>query len=98
MSCKKCGAEAMCISPTIFKNGTEHLERICFECGAHNGYAPQPMTIERAEQQIVFFGKHKDLTLGRIMTIDSDYVHWMADKFDKNDKLAIAARVLLGKT
>lgn len=98
MNCKKCNGIHFCVSPTIFKNGSEHLERICFDCGAHNGYAPQPITVERAETTEIHFGKHKGMLLGRVMQLEPDYVLWLATKLNGTGPVKKAALKLIEVT
>jgi hypothetical protein len=81
MKCKNCGHDSFLETMVTFKNGTEHMERRCHVCDAHNGYAPQDVTKFRMP-----YGKHIGMTLQEIWEKDPGYLTWIFENV--NNKIS----------
>jgi hypothetical protein len=55
---------------------------VCLDCGAHIGWAKQPLTRERAERYRMQAGKYMGMRLDQIARKDRAYLEWVADNWD----------------
>lgn len=68
--------------------------RVCASCGKFAGWEPNPDPVARARNFKMFFGCHRGQRLGHLLTVDPDYVRWLAETFpaDKRPGYARTAR------
>lgn len=69
--CQRCGSDK-----TEERAKPPHVGLYCAGCGAHLGWVPQPITIERARAFVMPFGKYKGL---KLTELPLDYLSWLAD-------------------
>lgn len=77
MRCFKCESDNIQIA-------SDKVRR-CLDCGAHNGIFGEPMTLERAKEMRMPFGKYKGFTLAQVAQIDLGYVIWFRNEIDNRD-------------
>ena len=76
MACRMCSSDHLVQRPRKFANGTEHIEEVCTDCGAHQRFVSQD---KPATDFVMPFGKYGGRTIGEIMAADPDYVEWAAE-------------------
>lgn len=72
--CKKCGSPSFRLEQVTFKNGSEHLKRICNQCEAFNDYAAKEIP---PGMFLLPFGKYKGKPLDWIVFNDRGYAEWL---------------------
>jgi uncharacterized protein (DUF3820 family) len=94
MNCKKCESIEMIINEVVFSNGTKHLERVCKKCGTKNGYQAQEITMDKAVNFKMPFGKYKGELVSDICKTDRDYSKWCIMNL-KDEKITKIFELLL---
>lgn len=89
--CRKCGSIAFRTEGVTFKDGTEHIKRICLECESFIDYAMKEMP---EEMFVMPFGKYKGLSLAQLVEQDAAYARWLLRE-KKGSSIAIRIKIIL---
>ena len=93
--CPKCGSVRL-ISVTR-ESGPHHAQLRCRRCTRFHGWAPAPMTPERAAATELHIGKFAGCRLDHVASIPEgrDYLHWLAGQAWPSGRLKQALPIVL---
>lgn len=78
--CFKCGSENI----LIMKRGGK-APITCEDCGAHNGFWGEPMSLDAALRFRMPIGKFKGISLLEIARLDTPYLNWARNNMENKN-------------
>jgi hypothetical protein len=93
--CPKCGSKKQVVERC--SDGPHYGKLVCGRCGHFLGWAPSPMTLERAQAFVMPLGRFKGKTLRRIAKHDEGrrYLRWLLDEEWVTSNISAAVRMVL---
>ena len=76
MKCPNCESMKNGFEKVKFKNGTDHIQRSCLDCGIKINWASQGKPLDK-----FVFGKHKGKTFDEVWKEAPDYIRWCLKEF-----------------
>jgi hypothetical protein len=94
--CPKCGSKKQVVERC--SDGPRYGKLVCGRCGHFLGWAPSPMTLERAQAFVMPLGKFEGKTLRRIAKDGEGrhYLRWLNDQEWVASNIRAAIEMVLG--
>jgi len=78
--CRKCSAQVeISISDRQFKNGVNHKQANCSQCGSYIKFLG-----DETKTDILYFGKYKNKPIIEVQKLDPAYLDWLLNQKIKN--------------